>query len=63
MYLYMRSFYWAYQTITTVGFGDFKIRTTNEYCLAVLWMIIGFYFYAFLIANLINMIDNYDKKL
>ena len=30
-YKYFNSFYWTFQTVTTVGYGDFSISTDTEY--------------------------------
>jgi len=60
LYQYLVSFYWAYQTITTVGFGDIGICTVNEYAIAIIWMIIGVNFYSYLVGNITYMIANLD---
>ena len=62
LYQYLISFYWAYQTITTVGFGDIAICTITEYGTAIMWMIIGVNFYSYLVGNITNMIANADQK-
>ena len=39
---YLRSFYWAYQTITTVGFGDINVKgDILEMVICIIWMIFG----------------------
>ena len=61
-YQYFNAFYWAFQTVTTVGYGDFSISTTTEYILALLWMIIGVNFYSFTIGNVSSIIAAMDAK-
>ena len=55
-YKYLNAFYWAFQTVTTVGYGDFSISTKSEYLLSFLWMIIGVNFYSFTVGNVTNII-------
>jgi CRP-like cAMP-binding protein len=61
-YKYWNAFYWAFQTVTTVGYGDFSISTTTEYILALIWMVIGVNFYSFTIGNVSSIIANLDAK-
>lgn len=59
---YLNSFYWAFQTVTTVGYGDFSISTTTEYIVAIFWMIVGVSIYTITIGSVTNIIQNFDKK-
>lgn len=59
---YLNSFYWAFQTVTTVGYGDFSISTTLEYIFAIFWMIVGVSIYTITIGSVTNIIQNFDKK-
>lgn len=61
-YQYFSAFYWAFQTVTTVGYGDFTVQTTTEYILALLWMMIGVNFYSFTIGNVSSIIAAMDSK-
>ena len=54
---YVTSFYWACQTITTVGYGDIAAITTGEKLYAIFWMIIGVGFYSFTIGNLASIVQ------
>ena len=49
---YVVSFYWAFQTLTTVGFGDIAGHNNVEYVFACLWMIFGVGFYSYTIGNM-----------
>jgi CRP-like cAMP-binding protein len=61
-YQYFNAFYWAFQTVTTVGYGDFTISTTAEYILALIWMVIGVNLYSFTIGNVSSIIAAMDAK-
>jgi hypothetical protein len=54
--------YWAFQTLTTVGYGDVTGRTTMERVYCLLWMIFGVAFYSFTIGNLQSIISTIDVK-
>lgn len=51
-YKYTSAVYWAFATLTTVGYGDINALTPAEKIAAILWMIIGFAFYSYTIGNL-----------
>lgn len=57
---YTIAFYWALQTLTTVGFGDITIISMSERLFAVTWMIIGIAFYSYAIGNMTTLIENLD---
>ena len=62
LYQYFNSFYWAFQTVTTVGYGDFTLSTNTEYILALFWMMVGVNFYSFTIGNVSSIIAAMDSK-
>jgi len=53
---YLVAFYWAFQTLTTVGYGDITVGTLTEQCFAMIWMIFGVGFYSYTIGNMTQMI-------
>lgn len=59
---YVYAFYWAFQTVTTVGYGDFAISTVTEYVLALLWMTFGSTIYQYTIASVSGLIAANDSK-
>lgn len=59
---YLISYYWAIQTVTTVGFGDFPARTVPEMTLSVLWMIFGVGFYSYVMGNFSSMLSSLDSE-
>ena len=61
-YQYLVSFYWAMQTITTVGFGDIGISLEEEYLLALGWMVFGVSIYTICIGNVSTIIATMDTK-
>jgi Ion channel len=56
--LYLECCYWSFQTIATVGFGEFGAETYSELVLSVVWMICGVSFYSVVIGNLTSLIAN-----
>ena len=59
---YVASYYWAFQTLTTVGFGDIAPKTFFERIIAIVWMVVGVGFYSFTIGNLSTILANIDRK-
>ncbi|CDW89105.1 cation channel family protein [Stylonychia lemnae] len=59
---YITAMYWAFQTLTTVGYGDVQGTTTFERIYCLLWMIFGVAFYSFTIGNLQSIISTIDVK-
>ena len=59
---YLYAVYWAFQTLTTVGFGDISANTPMEKVVSILWMVFGVGFYSFTIGNLSSFITTLDAK-
>ncbi len=59
---YIQSFYWSFQTLATVGFGDISAKTKNERIFAIIWMIFGIGFYSYTIGNMTNLIASMDSS-
>jgi len=47
---YSTSMYWAFQTLTTVGYGDVRAVRNDERIVAIIWMVFGVGFYAYIIG-------------
>lgn len=54
---YCRSVYWAFQTLTTVGYGDFGVYNSYEIGFTCLWMFLGVAFYTFVVSSLTILIS------
>lgn len=59
---YIVSFFWALQTLTTVGFGDIEPGSPIERVVAILWMVVGVIVYSFTIGSLSSILGNMDKR-
>jgi hypothetical protein len=55
------SYYWAMQTLFTIGYGDVTPVHASEQFLAILWMIFGVGFYSYVVGVIIHMIKVLDK--
>ena len=56
-YSYSESLYWSFQTLTTVGYGDFGAGNVSEVLINVVWMIFGVSFYSFVIGSVTSLIS------
>lgn len=57
---YLQSVYWAFQTLTTVGFGDINGKNVHERIFAIAWMLLGIGFYSIMFGNMTNLLDSMD---
>lgn len=55
---YMRSLYWACQTLTTVGYGDFGAYNGFEIGITCIWMFMGVVVYAIVVGTLTSAITS-----
>jgi hypothetical protein len=58
----LSALYWTFQTITTVGYGDFKLSLLSEFVFAIFWMLVGATFYSFLVSNISSLVASMDEK-
>ena len=58
---YLVAFYWALQTILTIGYGDVVPKEVSEQLFACCWMLFGLNFYSYLFGIMYQMINDYDK--
>lgn len=61
-YQYLNAFYWAFQTTTTVGYGDFSISTYNEYVIAIIWMLFGTNAFTFVVSTVSSIISDLERE-
>ena len=59
---YCSAVYWAVQTLSTVGYGDYPARTIPELLLCVVWMFAGVTFYSFLVGSINSHIASATKN-
>ena len=53
---YLVSFYFIFQTLTTVGYGDITVGTETERIICIFIMIAGVGFYSYTIGNMTSII-------
>ena len=64
--IYVSSIYWAAQTLTTVGYGEFGAQNPYEMLITVIWMLLGAAFYSVVVGSLTSVIidaDSADQEL
>ena len=63
---YIFAFYWIFEVITTVGYGDFYGKTSYEYVFSIILEFVGLTFFSFLmgtINGIFNTKDNFDDLI
>jgi hypothetical protein len=58
---YIASIYWAFTTLSTVGYGDIVPKTPSERVFGIIWMMLGVGFYSFTIGSLTSILSNMDS--
>ena len=60
--IYLRSYYWAMYTLTTVGYGSLSVPTVPERLFAIVVMILGSILNAMLSALLSSLVESSDQS-
>ena len=63
---YIFAFYWIFEVITTVGYGDYTGHTSNEYIFSIALEFLGLTFFSFLMGSIngiFNTSDNFDDLI
>lgn len=61
MELYATGVYFAMQTLTTVGYGDIEVVTSDEMLMCIAFEFIGVIFFSFAAGSLTNILSNSDN--
>jgi hyperpolarization activated cyclic nucleotide-gated potassium channel 1 len=59
---YAVTIYWAFQTLTTVGYGDFGCYNNYEIAITCVWMFIGVAFYSVVVGSLTSMLVDVEVQ-
>jgi hypothetical protein len=63
---YIFAFYWIFEVITTVGYGDYSGSTSEEYIFSIALEFMGLTFFSFLMGSIngiFNTSDNFDDLI
>ena len=64
--IYIFAFYWIFEVITTVGYGDYSGSTSEEYIFSIALEFMGLTFFSFLMGSIngiFNTSDNFDDLI
>lgn len=59
---YFTSLYWAFTTMTTVGYGDINASNDTERLLAILSMLVGASVFGYVVGNVTVLVENIDPQ-
>jgi len=59
---YAISLYWAFTTISTVGFGDIAGTSRTEYGVIMVGMLVGASAFGYVIGNVFAMMESFDLR-
>ena len=61
--IYIFAFYWIFEVITTVGYGDYSGATSSEYIFSIILEFLGLTFFSFLMGSINSIFDTSDNFL
>ena len=59
--IYIFAFYWIFEVITTVGYGDYSGKTSAEYVFSIILEFLGLTFFSFLMGSINDIFDTADN--
>ena len=60
--LWLTCIYWSTMTLTTIGYGDIDLSTPAELCYAIVCMLIGAAAFAFVIGNIVDLLEGLNGE-
>ena len=54
--------YWAFSTLTTVGYGDISATTKEEQMFSMIMMLLGVSWYAYIVSSVSAIIASFDRE-
>lgn len=59
---YIASAYWAFTTLTTVGYGDIAAVSRTERVFSIATMMVGVTWYAYVVSSISSIMASFDKR-
>jgi CRP-like cAMP-binding protein len=59
---YVASLYWAFSTLTTVGYGDISANTVSEQAFSMIMMLTGVSWYAYVVGSMSTIMGSFDRQ-
>ena len=59
---YVAALYWSFSTLTTVGYGDISARTQQEQIYAMVMMLVGVSWYAYIVSSMSTIMSSFDAQ-
>jgi hypothetical protein len=60
--LYLTAFYWVITTFSSIGYGEIKGNTLEEYCVAMFVQMIGIGFFGYMVGTFQKIISSFNQN-